>query len=77
MEPVVTMVEPMVQVVQVEPILCCNTELKEIYLILCREGKKNVCHLQFVSSCLLGTSGLPQLSSVQSLSCVQLYDTMD
>ena len=24
-----------------------------------REGKKNVCHLQFISSCRMGTSGLP------------------
>ena len=58
---------------------CChgNTELKEISLILCREGEKNVCHLQFVSSCLLGTSGLPQFSSVQLLSHVWLCDPMD
>ena len=27
-------------------------------LILCREGEKDVCHLQFISSCRLGTHGL-------------------
>ena len=46
-----------------------NTELKEAFNFVERRKKKKISHLQFISSCRMGTSGLPTWLLILSTVC--------